>query len=57
MQGSPIAGFLLQAHGGADEGLGAYRPAMFYAGSMSAIATVLTVILRLRINKKLMAKV
>ncbi|EWY81820.1 hypothetical protein FOYG_16029 [Fusarium oxysporum NRRL 32931] len=55
--GSPIAGFLLQAHGGADEGLGAYRPAMFYAGSMSAIATVLTVILRLRINKKLMAKV
>ncbi|KAG5655549.1 hypothetical protein KAF25_003886 [Fusarium avenaceum] len=55
--GSPIAGSLLQSHGGADEGLGAYRPAMFYAGSMSAIATILTVILRLRISKKFIAKV
>ncbi|KAJ4255976.1 hypothetical protein NW762_009050 [Fusarium torreyae] len=55
--GSPIAGFLLESYGGADEGLSPYRPAMFYAGSMSTIATILTAILRLRINKKFLAKV
>ncbi|KAM0350988.1 hypothetical protein ACHAPU_002766 [Fusarium lateritium] len=55
--GSPIAGSLLQSHGGADEGLSAYRPAMFYAGGMSAVATILTVALRLRISKNFLAKV
>ncbi|KAM0282369.1 hypothetical protein ACHAQH_003048 [Verticillium albo-atrum] len=55
--GSPIAGYLLDAYGGADEGLKAYRPAMFYAGSVSLVATCLILLMRLRINKKLWAKV
>ncbi|KAI1071387.1 hypothetical protein LB507_004974 [Fusarium sp. FIESC RH6] len=55
--GSPLAGFLLQSHGGAEGGLGAYRPAMFYAGAMSAVATMLTAFLRWRISRKLLAKV
>ncbi|KAM5357907.1 hypothetical protein ACJZ2D_015796 [Fusarium nematophilum] len=54
--GSPIAGYLLEAYGGADGGLKAYRPAMFYAGSVSMAATVLVAIMRLRINKRLWAK-
>ncbi|RGP64324.1 hypothetical protein FLONG3_9597 [Fusarium longipes] len=57
VKGSPIAGFLLERHGGADGGLGAYRPAMFYAGSMSAVATILTVFLRCRISRKVIDKV
>jgi hypothetical protein len=56
-QGSPIAGYLLEAYGGADEGLHAYRPAMFYAGSVSLVATALVAILRLRISKKPLAKI
>ncbi|RTE82620.1 hypothetical protein BHE90_002896 [Fusarium euwallaceae] len=55
--GSPIAGYLLEAYGGADEGLHAYRPAMFYAGSVSLVATALVAILRLRISKKPLAKI
>ncbi|CEI61492.1 hypothetical protein FVEN_g9415 [Fusarium venenatum] len=55
--GSPIAGFLLERHGGADGGLQAYRPAMFYAGSLSAFATILTTFLRWRISKKVFEKV
>ncbi|RNJ60105.1 hypothetical protein D7B24_000302 [Verticillium nonalfalfae] len=54
--GSPIAGYLLDAYGGADEGLKAYRPAMFYAGSVSLVATSLILLMRLRINKKPWAK-
>ncbi|GKU11705.1 unnamed protein product [Fusarium langsethiae] len=55
--GSPIAGFLLERHGGAEGGLQAYRPAMFYAGSMSAFATILTGFLRWRISRKAFEKV
>ncbi|KAF4979654.1 hypothetical protein FZEAL_4211 [Fusarium zealandicum] len=31
LMGSPIAGYILEAYGGAEQGLKAYRPAMFYA--------------------------
>jgi hypothetical protein len=33
-QGAPIAGYLLNAYGGAESMLSAYHPAMFYSGSM-----------------------
>ncbi|KAE8313780.1 major facilitator superfamily domain-containing protein [Aspergillus transmontanensis] len=33
--GSPIAGYLLDAYGGTDAGLAAFRPAIFYAGSLT----------------------
>ncbi|KAI9360758.1 putative monocarboxylate transporter [Zopfochytrium polystomum] len=36
--GSPIAGYLLQAYGGPEGGIGAYRPAIFYSGVLSLIA-------------------
>lgn len=54
--GSPIAGYLLEAYGGAGGGLQAYRPAMFYAGSVSLAATSLVVMVRFRMSKKLWAK-
>ncbi|KAM0351270.1 hypothetical protein ACHAP4_009409 [Fusarium culmorum] len=56
--GSPIAGFLLERHGGgADGGLSDYRPAMYFAGSLSSVATVLTAVLRWRISRKVFEKV
>ncbi|TRM62463.1 major facilitator superfamily domain-containing protein [Schizophyllum amplum] len=33
--GSPVAGWLLEMYGGSDAGISAYRPAMYYAGSLS----------------------
>ncbi|KAL1761783.1 major facilitator superfamily domain-containing protein [Schizophyllum commune] len=33
--GSPVAGWLLEMYGGSDAGITAYRPAMYYAGSLS----------------------
>ncbi|KAI9359227.1 major facilitator superfamily transporter [Zopfochytrium polystomum] len=36
--GSPIAGYLLQAFGGPNAGIGAYRPAIFYAGALSLMS-------------------
>lgn len=56
-QGSPIAGYLLQAFGGADGGLKAYRPAMFYAGGLALISAILLTIVRFRLNKKFLAAV
>ncbi|OAA80411.1 monocarboxylate permease [Akanthomyces lecanii RCEF 1005] len=55
--GSPIAGYLLEAFGGASGGLKAYRPAMFYAGSLALISAILLAIVRFRINKKFLAVV
>ena len=34
-KGSPVAGWLLEMYGGSDAGITAYRPAMYYAGSLS----------------------
>ncbi|KAB2572537.1 putative monocarboxylate permease protein [Lasiodiplodia theobromae] len=48
--GAPIAGFLLNAYGGEKAGFEAYRPAIFYAGSMALAAAGLTAFVRLRIN-------
>ncbi|TQW02920.1 major facilitator superfamily domain-containing protein [Cordyceps javanica] len=55
--GSPIAGYLLEAFGGASGGLKAYRPAMFYAGGLALISAILLGIVRFRINKKFLAAV
>lgn len=56
-QGAPIAGYLLEAFGGAEGGLQAYRPAMLYAGSVAAVSAIMLLTVRLRIDKRLMAKV
>ncbi|KXH67616.1 major facilitator superfamily transporter [Colletotrichum salicis] len=57
LMGSPIAGYLLEAYGGAEGGLQAYRPAMFYAGSMSLAAAGLVAMVRFRINSSIFAKI
>ncbi|SPO03549.1 related to protein MCH2 (monocarboxylate permease homolog) [Cephalotrichum gorgonifer] len=56
LMGAPIAGYLLKAHGGAEGGLKAFRPAMFYAGSLAAGAAVLVAIVRLRMNRSLLGR-
>jgi hypothetical protein len=48
---------LLAAYGGEEEGLEAYRPAMFYAGSMALASSLLVVAMRLRIDNRAFAKV
>ncbi|KAJ6780104.1 hypothetical protein PWT90_01033 [Aphanocladium album] len=55
--GSPIAGYLLEAFGGANGGLKAYRPAMIYAGGLALISAILLGIMRFRINRKFLAAV
>ncbi|KAK3177593.1 hypothetical protein K4F52_009644 [Lecanicillium sp. MT-2017a] len=57
LMGAPIAGYLLEAFGGADGGLKAYRPAMLYGGSLSLLAASMVLAARLRVNKKILAKV
>lgn len=56
-QGAPIAGYLLQAHGGEKSTLAAYHPAMFYAGSMALVALGLVGMVRMYIDKHIMRKV
>ena len=41
--GGPIAGYILNAYVGEESGIAAYRPAMYYAGSMSVGAAVLVI--------------
>ncbi|KAF2164941.1 hypothetical protein M409DRAFT_67634 [Zasmidium cellare ATCC 36951] len=55
--GAPIAGYLLADYGGASAGFKAYRPAIYYAGSMALGAAGLVALVRLRMNKKMLAKV
>ncbi|GAA5857968.1 hypothetical protein JCM8547_006643 [Rhodosporidiobolus lusitaniae] len=54
--GSPIAGFLIQAYGGADKGYSAYRPAIFYSGALSMLSAGLVLTVRLRVSKELWKK-
>lgn len=55
-QGAPIAGYLLGAYGGTEGGLKAYRPAMFYAGSLALVSAVMIIAARLRINRALLGR-
>ncbi|RYO92138.1 hypothetical protein DL762_001796 [Monosporascus cannonballus] len=56
LMGAPIAGYLLDAYGGTDAGIQAYRPAMFYAGSMALAAAGLVEGVRLRMSRNPLAK-
>ncbi|KAB8218341.1 major facilitator superfamily domain-containing protein [Aspergillus novoparasiticus] len=55
--GSPIAGYLLDAYGGTDAGLAAFRPAIFYAGSLTLASAGLLLSVRLMVNSKIFARV
>ncbi|WWC91854.1 uncharacterized protein L201_006801 [Kwoniella dendrophila CBS 6074] len=46
--GAPIGGYLLQAFGGPDTGYQAYRPAIFYAGGLSALSALMIFGVRLK---------
>ncbi|KAI9928682.1 hypothetical protein ASPWEDRAFT_149284 [Aspergillus wentii DTO 134E9] len=46
--GAPIAGYILDASGGEDSGIEAYRPAIFYAGGMALGAAVVALVIRLK---------
>ncbi|GAA5874923.1 hypothetical protein JCM16303_004944 [Sporobolomyces ruberrimus] len=55
--GSPIAGYLLQASGGPEGGITAFRPAIFYAAALSTLACSLVSVpklLEVRKNRKAM---
>ncbi|KAI0147633.1 major facilitator superfamily transporter [Xylariaceae sp. FL1272] len=55
--GAPIAGYLLDAYGGEDAGFKAYRPAMFYAGSLALGAAGFVQLVRFRSNRNFFARV
>ncbi|KAJ7735415.1 major facilitator superfamily domain-containing protein [Mycena maculata] len=57
LMGAPIAGYLLNAYGGAENTLSAYHPAMFYAGSMAMGAASLVSLIRLRTSTNIFVKV
>ncbi|KAI1818363.1 major facilitator superfamily domain-containing protein [Poronia punctata] len=54
--GAPIAGYLLDAYGGENAGFQAYRPAMYYAGSLALASAGLVELVRFRSNRKFFAK-
>lgn len=56
-QGSPIAGYLLDAYGGTERGFQAYRPAITYAGCMGLGAAGLVAFARFRKTRTIFAKV
>jgi hypothetical protein len=56
MQGAPIAGYLLAAYGGEDSGIAAYRPAMYYAASLSIGSAGLVALVRMRMSSKVLKK-
>ena len=54
--GAPIAGALLQAYGGKDPNEWAYRPAIFYAGSVALAASGFVLLVRLKQDTKILKK-
>jgi MCP family monocarboxylic acid transporter-like MFS transporter 3 len=56
--GTPLAGYLLQAAGGVEEGsIKSYRPAIFYAGGIALVSTGFVLVARLRLTPKLLKKI
>ncbi|KAJ5167330.1 uncharacterized protein N7482_006111 [Penicillium canariense] len=53
MIGAPIAGYILNASGGEAGGVGAYRPAIYYAGSMATAATILAAVVRIKVDRRI----
>ncbi|KAL5336312.1 major facilitator superfamily domain-containing protein [Aspergillus crustosus] len=51
--GAPIAGFILDASGGEESGIKAFRPAIFYAGGMALAAALLAATMRLKMARSL----
>jgi len=56
LMGAPIAGYLLDAYGGESAGFRAYRPAIFYAGSMALASALIVGGLRLQMSTSVMKR-
>lgn len=54
-KGAPVAGYILERYGGTEAGRAAFRPAMYYAGSMSLGSAALTFTIRQMMTKKVFA--
>ncbi|KAJ5861185.1 Major facilitator superfamily domain general substrate transporter [Penicillium soppii] len=54
--GAPIAGFILDAAGGEKSGITGYRPAILYAGSMTVVAALIGLSIRLKTDKHLLKR-
>ncbi|ETS84482.1 hypothetical protein PFICI_02507 [Pestalotiopsis fici W106-1] len=54
--GTPIAGYLLQTSGSGKISPSAYRPAIFYAGGVGALACTFALVARLSFNKALIKR-
>ncbi|KAA1471240.1 MFS general substrate transporter [Dentipellis sp. KUC8613] len=52
--GSPVAGWLLEAYGGSNAGRAAFRPAIYFAGSLSVASTGLILAMRQLLAKKVL---
>ncbi|MCJ1476739.1 hypothetical protein MMC13_005408 [Lambiella insularis] len=58
LTGAPIYGFLLQTYGGERRGaIGLYRPAIFYAGGVTMLASGIVLIARIKLARKVLKKV
>ncbi|KAL3486427.1 hypothetical protein BJX62DRAFT_242036 [Aspergillus germanicus] len=56
LMGAPIAGYILDASGGQENGVSAYRPAIFYAGGMALVAAILAMLVRLKADPRPLKK-
>ncbi|KAF2020654.1 MFS general substrate transporter [Aaosphaeria arxii CBS 175.79] len=62
LMGAPIAGYLLQAAGGSrdagrEQGISVYRPAIFYAGGISTLASLFVLLARFKLTKQFRKRV
>lgn len=53
-KGAPVAGYILDAYGGVDGGLKAYKPAIYYSMSLAMIAVGLVASVRFRLSPTLL---
>ncbi|KAL4884457.1 MFS general substrate transporter [Aspergillus karnatakaensis] len=51
--GAPIAGYILDASGGEESGIKAFRPAIFYAGGLALTAAILAGVIRFKTARSL----
>jgi len=52
IMGAPVAGYILERYGGTETGRAAFRPAMYYAGSMSLGSALFTLGVRQLTTRK-----
>lgn len=56
LMGAPIAGYLLDAYGGETAGFTAYRPAIFYAGSLAMASALIVGGLRFKMSSQILKR-